>query len=174
MSSSRVVNKTIVKEIKKRELQIEPEMLSLYKEAFDMFDKEKQGTIGPDQIKRAMKKFGQDLTRNEVIDMIQFLDHDGKYNITFEQFITLMTTATIEENVQVLEEEEIIKAFRKFDYDNDGKLTGAEFRFVLTKLAEGLSEKEADNILRIANVKNDEYFDFIELVDFWKRHIRRG
>ena len=149
-------------------------MLNLYKEAFDMFDTDKRGYISPDQIRRALKKFGQDVSRADVIDMVQYIEHDGKYNITFEAFITLMTTATVEENVEVLEEDDIIKAFRKFDYDKDGKLTGAEFKYILTKLAEGLSEREADNILRIANVRNNEYFDFVELVDFWKKFIRKG
>jgi calmodulin len=174
MSSSKLVTKTIKKEIKQRVLNIDPEMLNLYKEAFDMFDTEKRGCINPDQIRRALKKFGQDVSRSDVIDMVQYIEHDGKYNITFEQFITLMTTATVEEKVEVLEEEDIIKAFRKFDYDKDGKLTGAEFRYVLTKIAKGLSDREADNILKIANVRNHEYFDFVELVDFWRKFIRKG
>jgi calmodulin len=169
MSSPRIVTKKTNKQV----LNIDPEMLTLYKEEFDKYDKEKRGTINPDQIRRALKKIGQDVSKADVIEMLQKLDHDGQYNVTFEQFIALMTTNTAEENIDVLVEDEIVKAFRKFDYDKDGKLTGDEFRYVLTKMAKGLSEKEADNILKIANVKNNDYFDFVELVDFWSRFIRR-
>jgi Ca2+-binding EF-hand superfamily protein len=174
MSSQRILTKTINKVVKKNVPAIDPEIETLYSEAFSMLDTEDKGTINPDQVKKFLKKIGQNLTRAEVIEMIEHLEHDGSYNIRVDQFITLMIPKIEEEKIEVLEEDEIIKAFRKFDYDKDGKLTGAEFRYVLTKLAKGLSEKEADNILKIVNVKNDDYFDFVELVDFWKTFTGRG
>jgi calmodulin len=154
------------KEVEKKVLSIPPEQLDQYQEAFNMFDTNGTGQIGVDQIRKALKKFGQDLTRKEVEDMIRDLDQDGSGYLSFEEFVTLMTKQTVEEVVSV--EDEVIRAFRTFDKDGNGKISMNEFRFILTKLGDKMPENEVDEVFREADLNNDGFLNYEEFVDYWR------
>jgi calmodulin len=161
---SRTVVRT--KEVEKKVLSIPPEQLDQYKEAFKMFDTNNTGQIGVDQIRKALKKFGQDLTRKEVEDMIKDLDVDGSGFLSFEEFVTLMTTQTVEEVVSV--EDEVIRAFRTFDKDGNGKISMSEFRFILTKLGDKMPENEVDEVFKEADLNHDGVLNYEEFVNYWR------
>ena len=166
---SRVVTKTITKEVQQRVLNIDPALKDQYKEAFDMFDTEKRGFIDVEQIRRALKKFGQDLTRREVEDMIKDLDTDGSGTLTFDEFITLMQTQTVEEKVNVLEEDEVIAAFKSFDVDHDGSISMQEFKTILTKLGDRFTDEECMAVFREADLDHDGRLDYHEFVEKWRK-----
>jgi Ca2+-binding EF-hand superfamily protein len=161
---SRKVVKT--KEVEKKVLSIPPEQLDQYQEAFKMFDTNNTGEIGVEQIRKALKKFGQDLTRKEVEDMIRDLDQDGSGSLTFEEFVTLMIKQTVEEVVSI--EDEVIRAFRTFDKDGNGKISMNEFRYILTKLGDKMPESEVDEIFKEADLNNDGFLNYEEFVSYWR------
>jgi calmodulin len=164
--SSRTVVRT--REIEKKVLTVPEEQLDRYREAFKMFDTEGVGHISVDQIRKALKKFGQDFTRSEVEDMIRDLDQDGSGTLTFEEFVTLMTKSTVEEVEVISLEDDIIRAFRTFDRDDDGKISMDEFRFILCRLGERMPEDEVDNIFREADLNHDGILDYEEFVAYWR------
>jgi calmodulin len=166
---SRVVTKTITKEVTERVLNIDPALKDQYKEAFDMFDTERKGSIGVEQIRRALKKFGQDLTRREVEDMIQGLDSDGSGTLTFVEFITFMQTQVVEEKVNILEEDEVIAAFKSFDVDHDGSISMQEFKTILTKLGDRFTDEECNAVFREADLNHDGHLDYHEFVEKWRK-----
>ncbi len=173
-SCSRRVTKTIQKEIKQRVLNIDPEQENLYKEAFDMIDTKQLGYIDKHQIRRAFKKFGQEFTLEEVENMTKALDQDNNGCIHFEEFITLMETAIVTENIEVVEEDEIIRAFRKFDTDNDGLITNIEFMNILTTFGDNqLTEEDAQRVFNLADLNHDGVLNFVEFVDFWNTIINK-
>ena len=167
--SRRTITKTIVKEVEKKVLSIDPALRDQYKEAFDLFDTERRGFINVDQIRRAMKKFGQDLSRREVEEMIRDLDADGSGELSFEEFITLMTKQTVEEKIDVLEEDEVIEAFKSFDVDHDGLISMQEFKFILTKLGDKFTDEECDAVFKEADLDHNGVLDFHEFVEKWRK-----
>jgi calmodulin len=166
---SRVVTKTITKEVTQRVMNIDPALKDQYKEAFDMFDTDRKGFINVDQIRRALKKFGQDLTRREVEDMIKGLDTDGSGTLSFEEFITFMQTQTVEEKVDILEEDEVIAAFKSFDVDHDGVMNMAEFKTILTKLGDRFTDEECVAVFREADLDHNGTLDYHEFVEKWRK-----
>jgi calmodulin len=161
---SRQVVRTNV--VEKKVLSIPEEQLDQYREAFKMFDADNSGTIGVGEIRKALKKFGQDLSRKEVEDMIKDLDTDGSGCLSFEEFVTLMTKQTVEEVVSV--EDEVIRAFRTFDKDGNGKISMNEFRFILTKLGDKMPENEVDEVFREADLNHDGFLNYEEFVSYWR------
>ena len=173
MSSSRMVTMTVQKQVNQQVLGIDPNQIGLYKEAFDMIDTQNQGFINKDQIKKLFKSFGQKVSLEEVDDMIKKVDQDGNGTVSFDEFITMIQPVTINEEIQVLEEDEVIKAFRKFDTDGDGKITNSEFKFILTKMGDKLPEEDAERVFKLADLNHDGVLDFVEFVDFWKAIIKK-
>ena len=112
--------------ITKRVLDIPENQIEQYREAFDMFDKDKSGYISAVEIMKIMKNFGNPMSRAEVDKMIAAVDDDGNGELDFEEFITLMQTQRI--FIDESDDEKILKAFKSFDKDHDGKITNFEFK----------------------------------------------
>ena len=73
-----------------RKLDVPPDKLSEYKEAFDMFDIDHNGAISIQEISKIMKNFGNPMKEDEIKKMIKPIDSDGDGKVTFEEFVTLM------------------------------------------------------------------------------------
>ena len=63
------------------------------KQAFEMFDKDKSGTISADEIKQ-MLGFSSALEHKLVQDIISEVDENGDGEIQFEEFIQMMNAMT--------------------------------------------------------------------------------
>ena len=77
-----------------RKLDIPEEKIAEYKEAFDMFDKNKKGTISAADITKIMKNFGYPISRKEVEGMVAEMDTSGNGELDFEEFVTFMQKQT--------------------------------------------------------------------------------
>eukprot|EP01119_Soliformovum_irregulare_P018126 TRINITY_DN549_c0_g1_i5.p1 TRINITY_DN549_c0_g1~~TRINITY_DN549_c0_g1_i5.p1 ORF type:complete len:201 (+),score=86.88 TRINITY_DN549_c0_g1_i5:314-916(+) len=64
--------------------EIEPEKLA--KKMFEIFDKDKSGTITTEEFLHVMEKMGESLTREDVEDIVLELDKDGDGEIDAEEF----------------------------------------------------------------------------------------
>lgn len=59
-------------------------------------------------------------------------------------------------------EEEIREAFKVFDKNNDGFISAAELRHVMTNLGEKLSDQEVEEMIREADVDGDGEINYSE------------
>ena len=66
------------------------------KEAFQLFDKDGNGTISTKELGMAMRSLGQNPTEAELMEMINEVDVDGKYLIFFGQKIHCLFVIKIE------------------------------------------------------------------------------
>ncbi len=57
-------------------------------------------------------------------------------------------------------EEEIREAFKVFDKDNNGFISAAELRHVMTNLGEKLTEEEVEEMIREADVDGDGQINY--------------
>lgn len=58
--------------------------------AFEVFDKDKSGTISADELRAMLKSLGDDMTDAEINDIIREADTDGDSNISFAEFKNIM------------------------------------------------------------------------------------
>ena len=126
-----------------------------FKEAFSLFDKgssilivfilrsvssdnfhivtaDGDGTITTKELGTVMRSLGQNPTEAELQDMINEVDADGNGTIDFPEFLTMMARKMRDTD----SEQEIKEAFKVFDRDNNGFISAAELRHVMTNLGE--------------------------------------
>ena len=61
-------------------------------------------------------------------------------------------------------EDDLKEAFKVFDKDNDGYISAAELRHVLTNIGEKLSDEEVDEMIREADIDGDGQINYEEFV----------
>ena len=69
--------------------KLRPDELEAFKEAFDMFDKNMDGTISTKELHAAMRRGGQNPTESEVQDMINTVNIDLREAILHKKEIYL-------------------------------------------------------------------------------------
>ena len=153
-----------------KKLDIPEDKIAEYKEAFDMFDKDGGGTISCNEIVKIMKNFGYPIKKSEAQKMISEIDDNGDGEIDFEEFVTLMERQT--NYVEESEEDLVLRAFKSFDKDHDGKITNYEFRYILTMLGfdEKFTEDEVDTLFKECDLDNDGILVYQDFINFWKNH----
>eukprot|EP00906_Rhabdomonas_costata_P016358 RCo023460 len=132
--------------------ELSQEQITEYKEAFNLFDKDNDGKITTRELGTVIRSLGQNPTESEIQTMIREVDADNNGSIEFPEFITLMSRKMHDTEDT---EEEIKAAFDFFDEDHDQCVSAAELRRVMNNLGEKISEEEAEEMIREADVDND-------------------
>ena len=117
-----------------KRLDVPEDKIAEYKEAFDLFDKDGSGSIDVNEIVKIMKNFGYPMKKSEAQKLIAEIDDNGDGELDFEEFVTLMEKQT--SYVDETDEDLVLKAFKAFDRDLDGKITNNEFKYILTQMGQ--------------------------------------
>ena len=136
------------------------EQIAEFKEAFQIFDKNGDGSITTKELGTVMRSLGQSPSEEELQNMISEVDADQSGSIDFKEFLNIMAKKMKETDT----EEELIEAFKVFDKDGNGLISAHELRFVMTTAGEKLSEDEIDEMIREADIDGDGYIDYEEFV----------
>lgn len=139
------------------------EQIAEFKEAFQIFDKDGDGSITTKELGTVMRSLGQNPSEEELTSMIEEVDKDGSGTIDFKEFISLMAQKMKETDT----EEELIDAFKIFDRDGNGFISSHELRYVMTSTGEHLSDAEIDEMIREADIDGDgniNYKEFVEMM----------
>ena len=92
--------------------------------------------------------------------MINEVDKDGSGKIEFKEFLDLFTQKMKDPD----SEEDLIEAFKIFDKDGNGVISANELRHVMTTLGEKLSQEEADEMIKEADIDGDGHINYQEFV----------
>ena len=130
------------------------------REVFDLFDKDKDGSITTKELGDVMRALGANPTNTELQEMISEVDKDNSGKIEFNEFLDLFARKMKDPDT----EEDLIEAFKIFDKDGSGNISASELRHVMTTLGEKLTEEEADEMIREADTNGDGYIDYVEFV----------
>ncbi|KAI8988086.1 calmodulin [Mycotypha africana] len=140
--------------------QLTEEQINEFREAFNLFDKDGDGSITTKELGTVMRSLNLNPTEAELQDMINEVDSDKNGLIDFSEFLSMLARKLKETDSQ----EEIEEAFKVFDKDGNGYISAAELRHVMTSLGERLSEDEVDEMIREADVDGDGQINYQEFV----------
>lgn len=101
-----------------------------FKDAFALFDKDRDGVITTAELGTVMRCLGQNPTEAQLLDIIDEQDPQRTGRIEFQQFCGIMASRMDEKQ----SEAEIVEAFRVFDKDGTGKISVAELRHIMGNL----------------------------------------
>ena len=136
---------------KRRRQELTDEQKQEIKEAFDLFDTDKTGTIDYHELKVAMRALGFDVKKQEVLGLMREYDRDGAGQIEYPDFLEIMTTKIAERDPV----EEILKAFKLFDEDNTGRISLRNLRRVARELGETMTDEELQEMVDRADSNGD-------------------
>ena len=81
----------LLSQVKKKEVMITDEMRAEFKEAFQLFDTDKSGSIDASELAFCMRALGFEPTGQEVADMLSKTDEDQDGSVSYEEFEDLMS-----------------------------------------------------------------------------------
>ncbi|KAI8848750.1 hypothetical protein BC829DRAFT_375033 [Chytridium lagenaria] len=108
------------------------------KEAFDLFDTDKDSALDYHELKVAMRALGFEVKKAEVLKILRDFDKNGQGLIEFDDFNKVMTEKILDRDPL----EEIRKAFQLFDDDGTGRITLRNLRRVAKEIGENLDDEE--------------------------------
>ncbi|XP_026875237.1 centrin-3 [Electrophorus electricus] len=121
---------------KKRELT--DEQKDEIKEAFELFDTDKDKAIDYHELKVAMRALGFEVKKVDVLKILKDYDKDGTGKITYEDFKEVVSDRILDRDPK----EEILKAFKLFDDDDSGRISLRNLRRVARELGEDVNDDE--------------------------------
>ena len=136
------------------------EKIQEFKEAFKIFDKDKDGYITIKELGEIMKSLGQIPSESELHDMVNEVDIDGNGNIDFKEFLGLMARKMRDTDT----EEELIEAFKVFDRDGNGLVSSIELKHVMISLGEKITDDEVEEMINEADIDGDGFINYEEFV----------
>ncbi|XP_035705241.1 calmodulin-A isoform X3 [Folsomia candida] len=136
------------------------EQVDEYKEAFMLFDKDEDGTISLSELAIVMRALGQRPSETELQAIMDECDQDRNGSIEFNEFLILMSKKMKDAE----SEGELIEAFKVFDKNNDGLISGSELRHVMTSLGEKLSDEEVEDMLKETDLDEDGNVNYVNFV----------
>jgi len=122
-----------------------------YREAFRFFDKEKSGRIPAKDVSALFRSLGELLTEGQLQQICSggSLDENSFLRYFHQKW----------ERAQAYDE--LVNAFRFFDYEGSGYVNGQQLRRVLTTLGDPLTDQEVDEMIRDAGGEQINYQQFV-------------
>jgi calmodulin len=140
------------------------EQVEEFKEAFSLFDEEGNGQLSNKLLITVLRALGNNPTEEEVDFMIKEVDEDGSGTIEFDEFLQMMANKMNSINYEKV----IWEAFKVYDRDGNGLISGAELRYVLSTQGPMLTQEEVDDIISEADMDGDghiNYYEFMRLLN---------
>ena len=139
--------------------EIEDEKLIDCKIIFDLFDKDKDGTITTSDLDDSIRASGLNPTQNELDQIKSQLDKENDGRITFSKFLDIYLTC--QQNAPT--EETLLECFKAFDKKNEGRINFEEFKKAMTTVGDCMDEASFDEIMEKVEHK-DGYINYGEVV----------
>ncbi|XP_020258256.1 calmodulin-like protein 12 [Asparagus officinalis] len=139
------------------------EHMSEFVEALSLFDKDGDGCSALEELATVIKSLGQDPKEEMLLHIMSKFNVEGNENVEFGEFLNQMTRKMKETDA----EEELREVFKVFDRDQNGYISANELINVMISLGEKLTEEEAEQMIREADLDGDgqvNYQEFVQLM----------
>ena len=141
----------------------ENQNIQVYKEAFELIDKNKDGQITLDELKNFFLSLKENFSDADLQDMINEADIEGNGSITFDGFVALLNGKLRNDEVQ----EEIVETFKKFDQDNNGLIGPEDIYNLLHSFNQDITISEAEEMIKNVDIDDDglvNYREFVKMI----------
>ncbi|KAH3703186.1 myosin-2 essential light chain-like [Dreissena polymorpha] len=113
-------------------------------EVFNLFDNKGDGKISASQLGDCLRSLGQNPTESEIRKCGYATNPDAR--ISFEVFLPIFQT--INRSREQHSAEDFTEGFKMFDKEQNGFITSAELRHILTCLGDKLTDEECDQLFQ--------------------------
>ena len=130
------------------------------KEYFEMFDRDKDGSINEKELGNILRSLGHDPTDQDLSEMINEVDNNSDSKIEFDEFCKIMNNKLKQNDA----EQELIEAFKIFDRDGKGLISENEFKHIMLSLGEKISEEELEEMMKKADPEKKGFVNYKQFV----------
>lgn len=110
-----------------------------YRVVFDKYDADGSGAVDGVELKSVFSECGQELTDEEVKDLMKEFDNDGNGELDFKEFLAMMSKLVAGPSTEQLLDE----MFGQFDTNKDGFIDAAEIKALMKQVGQSLTTAEA-------------------------------
>uniref|UniRef100_A0A4W5K3P1 Centrin 3 n=1 Tax=Hucho hucho TaxID=62062 RepID=A0A4W5K3P1_9TELE len=143
MSLSLRTELTVDKTKRKKRRELTEEQRIEIKEAFELFDTDKDKEIDYHELKVAMRALGFEVKKVDVLKILKDYNREGNGKITFDDFNEVVTDRMLQRDPK----KEILKAFKLFDDDDSGRISMRNLRRVARELGESITDEELRSMI---------------------------
>eukprot|EP00042_Codosiga_hollandica_P032670 m.211487 g.211487 ORF g.211487 m.211487 type:complete len:173 (-) comp53976_c0_seq15:1259-1777(-) len=122
----------------RRKRELTEEQRTEIREAFQLFDEDKDGHLDYHELKVALRALGFDVKKADVQKILRDFDKDDRQLISERDFAAVAAERILDRNPV----EEMLKAFNLFDEDKSGKITVKNLRKIARDLGEEMTDDE--------------------------------
>jgi len=119
------------------------DQIAEFQETFLLFDQRGDSKISGHQLGDVLRAMGQNPTEADVKKTSH--SNDPEYRITFEQFLPILQA--ISKNKDNTSLNDFVEGFKVFDKEQNGTISSAELRHLLTNLGEKMTDEEVSELL---------------------------
>ena len=134
----------------------EEEVLAM-KEAFDIFDSDRSGTIDIEELKRAIVSLGLEHSAEKILNLLSDLDEDKSGAIDFGEFLKLLGFYQKDMN----DEEHLKHLYQEFAHSN-GLISVEDFKRIAEQVGERYGDDELREMIEFADMDKDDFVNFDE------------
>ena len=134
--------------------------IAQFKEAFALFDTNKDGTLEPEEVKFIMSALGQEVTDQEVKDIIDVADELGTGRIDFPSFLKQFQHSDDEDPLEMMDE-----AFQLIGKGQD--ITESSVKAFLQSVGQTIIDVEAQEIIKVLDKDGDGKVNIGDFKDIW-------
>ena len=137
------------------------EQIIEFREAFQAFDKDGNGSITTKELGTVMRSLGQNLSEAEIKEMIYIVDEDKNGTIDFQEFLHLMAR-----KMKIIDkEEELLDAFNILDRDGSGKISKYELRYIIMSTDSKIKGDDIEDIIKTIGTDEEGKIDLQDFID---------
>ena len=136
------------------------QQISELKEAFQLFDRDGDGTISTDELGIVLRSIGQNQSDAAIKEMIEEVDDDNNGYCEYDEFLLLMSKKINEGQM----DEEMMEAFKTFDEAGKGYINLNDLKRVLKQYNENLSDEEVTILFHETDADKDNKINFKDFI----------
>jgi len=116
-----------------------------FREAFNVFDSDGSGSIDASELGSCLRALGQNLSDQELEDLILSVDEDRSGCIEFEEFLSMITRKTEAMSC----DHEMLLAFEEFDLGRSGRISKDDFFAIMCTMGDPLKPSDFERLLAV-------------------------